>query len=448
MSISVFLKSKLGSVISSPILGQIINFLPYNMRPGIGGVYAQRKKEISLLNSLTNEEKHDFVFVRLKKLCEYAYANIDFYKKHYDAKGFDPSSLKSFADLSNIPIISKKLLNQYSLEMRSNPNIPSYIVNTGGTSGTPFSFSIQPDSMGHEWAHMHAIWRELNYKPQSFKLVFGGRSNVKNLIDYDSVRNSFFYDIYAPFIEVERRLVMISERHEIEYLHGYPSSIYQFALDCKTNNSVLIERFSKSLKGVFLGSEFPHALYRETIEKTFGAKTISWYGHTERAVLASERSENFVYYPFLSYGFTEAVENKYGSHNLVSTSYYNFASPLIRYDTEDLIDNVDIVNGILNSFEVRNGRSGENIIDFEGNLINLTGLIFGRHHKIFSYIDFIQVKQLAIGEVMVYYVSKNRQKLDEYELFDTTNVRIHFSFKSIDKPFRSKAGKVNLLIKE
>ena len=31
------------------------------------------------------------------------------------------------------------------------------MVNTGGSSGSPFSLFIQPNSMGHEWAHTHHL---------------------------------------------------------------------------------------------------------------------------------------------------------------------------------------------------------------------------------------------------------------------------------------------------
>lgn len=448
MSISVFLKSKLGKVISSPLLGRLINCIPYSIRPGIGKIYSKRRKDIALVNEMSSEEKKEFVFNRLKRLCIYAYSNIEFYRDHYIDNNFDPKILRSFEDLIMIPIVTKSILNRYCLEKRSNASVKSYIVNTGGTSGTPFSFNIQPDSMGHEWAHMHNIWDKFDYQPHAFKLVFGGRSNVKNLVDYDPVRNSFSYDIYASFKEVEPHLILIITKYKIEYLHGYPSSIYQFAIDCVKHNSIIVSLLTKSLKGVFLGSEFPHDVYRDTIEKTFNTKSISWYGHTERAVLAGERKERLRYYPFLSYGHTEAIFNGADGYNLVSTSYYNYASPLIRYDTEDLVDNIKIVDGLVDSFEVRKGRSGETVVDSNGNDINLTGLIFGRHHKIFDYIDFIQVKQLANGKVLVYYVSKDLDNVNTPELFDASNVSIQFSFKSIKEPFRTEAGKINLLIKD
>src|SRR5690606_2531494 len=120
---------------------------------------------------------------------------------------------------------------------------------------------------------------------------------------------------------------------------------------------------SRNLKGVFFGSEYPHSHYRNIIEEVFDVKTISWYGHTERAILAYEKREKFKYDPFLSYGYTEAKKVDDENYELIGTSYYNFASPLIRYNTKDIISDVESDNGILRSFKVTKGREGEFVVD-------------------------------------------------------------------------------------
>lgn len=178
----------------------------------------------------------------------------------------------------------------------------------------------------------------------------------------------------------------------------------------------------------------------------FGIKTISWYGHTERATLAYEREAQFSYFPFLSYGFSEAVKNFEAEYNLVSTSYYNYASPLIRYNTEDVIDEPQITEGILESFKILNGRSGEFVLDRDGKKVNLTALIFGRHHDLFNYADFIQVRQNIPGQIDILYVMKNSIDFPE-KLFDTRNLNFDVSFLRLDEPVRTEAGKIGLRVR-
>lgn len=444
MSIAIFLKNNLKNI--PPGLGSIVNIFPYDYRPGIGKVYRTRKRDITQFENSLIKEMHHFIYQRMKAIVEFAYTNIEFYKIYYKENNFHPDQLQSFEDINKIPLTSKSILNEYEIDKRSYPKKGRYIVNTGGSSGTPFGFYIEPSSMGHEWAHMHTIWNRLGFKVSDLKITFGGRSNIKDLVDYDVVRNSFALDLYADYKEVSIKLKRILSKYPVSYLHGYPSSIYDFAIYCKEYDTELQKMLSGMLKGAFLGSEFPHPQYRDTIEEVFGIKTISWYGHTERAVLAYEKNEKYVYEPFQTYGYTEVI-NVDGKDELIGTSYYNQASPLIRYNTNDEVTDIVTDDGILQSFKMKGGRSGEYVIDREGKKINLTGLIFGRHHEIFNEAKYIQVKQIEKGIIEIHYVSEGLSVDKAATLFDSNNVNMDISFVQRDEPVRTVSGKVGLLIK-
>ncbi|HLT88279.1 MAG TPA: hypothetical protein VKZ57_11860 [Sphingobacterium sp.] len=444
MSIGLFLKQNLKNF--PPRLGKLINSVPYEMRPGLGKVYRQRLREIDELETLSPTQKQQFVLERMQRLVSFAYKNIKFYKDIYDKNGFSPSQLMHFEDIQDIPIITKSMLNRYDIEDRSFNASNRYIVNTGGSSGTPFSFYIEPSSMGHEWAHMHTIWKTLGYHVTDFKLLFGGRSDIKHTVDYDVVRNHFAIDIYEDYEVLSSKLIPLVNKYDIRYLHGYPSSIYDFALYCENHNHKLRNLLRKTLRGVFLGSEYPQKLYRDIIEKVFEIATISWYGHTERAVLAYEANEQFKYCPFLSYGFTEAIRNMDGNYDLISTSYYNRASPLIRYNTQDTIEEPLSDDGILKSFKILQGREGEYVVDKKGKKINLTALIFGRHHELFNFIDYMQIRQIEQGCIEVLFVGKELVR-PANQLFDSSNLDFEINFKQIDEPIRTPSGKLSLLVK-
>lgn len=444
MSIGLFLKQNLKNF--PPRLGRLINHVPYGMRPGLGKVYRQRLREIYELETISPTQKQLFVLEKMQRLVNFAYKHVKFYKDTYDKNGFSPSRLKHFEDIQDIPIITKSMLNRYDIEDRSFNASDRYIVNTGGSSGTPFSFYIEPSSMGHEWAHMHKIWETLGYRVTDFKLLFGGRSDIKHIVDYDVVRNHFAIDIYEDYEVLSSKLTPLVSKYHIRYLHGYPSSIYDFALYCENHDHRLRDLLRKTLRGGFLGSEYPQRLYRDTIEKVFEIETISWYGHTERAVLAYEANEQFTYSPFQSYGFTEAISNGEGNYDLISTSYYNYASPLIRYNTQDIVDEPLSDDGILKSFKISQGREGEYVLDKKGKKINLTALIFGRHHELFNFVDYIQVRQIEQGWIEVLFVGKELLR-PASELFDSSNLDFEINFRQIDEPIRTPSGKLSLLVK-
>ena len=198
---------------------------------------------------------------------------------------------------------------------------------------------------------------------------------------------------------------------------------------------------------MFLGSEFPSPVHRKKVEELLSCSSVSWYGHTERAVLAYEKDEQYTYNPFVSYGFSEAIKNQQDDFSLVATSYYNYASPLIRYDTSDLID-PNIQDGLLVDFKISSGRNGEYILDRHSNKIYLTALIFGRHHSIFDYVQHIQVKQNEVGKA-IFYITSSENYSHEYliDKMDLSNVDLDFSFEVIQSPIKTAAAKVPLLIR-
>lgn len=435
------------SNIQAPIwMGIALAHVPFEMRPGIGKMYSTQKHIIDKFKTIDSEQKRHFIFNQFFRVFKHAYINVPFYNKLYNDYGIHPDNICNFDDINKVPIVSKKDLISVPIEDRSYPAKNRLLVNTGGSSGKAFSFYMDPIRYGNEWAHMHDIWAAYGYKPHSLKLSFDGRSNVKNYLSYDLVRNSLKFDIYADPKLTGAKLKDVIKRYDIEYLHGYPSAIYEFAQYCRDSNEGLLEKLRQTLKAVFLSSEYPSPFYRDYIEKVFGIPTQSFYGHTETCVLAKEE-EKFTYSVYQTYGYGEVFENDTGVINLIGTSYFNFASPLIRYNTEDAIEVVAEDRGVLDKFKIKEGRNGDYILDSDHKRIPLTGLIFGRHHKLFDYCSHIQIRENYPGNATVYYVPNSPIADDVQNLFDSNNIRITFEFVKLTKPILTKAGKVNLLVK-
>jgi phenylacetate-CoA ligase len=448
MDFLVFIKNNLK--LNSPVIGKGLAIIPFSCRPGIGKIYQQRRREITCFDTLNHLRKQSFIYQRFYNIVNYAYQKVPFYRDFYNKKKFCLESLKSYDDIKRVPVINKDILKQYELDSRSVNIKNRYLVNTGGSSGSPLSFYVSSDFIGTEWAHMHFIWRKLGYDIKDMKLVFAGAGDIGGAgIKYDALRHSFFVDIFQDNRFIARKLKRILKTHKVYYLHGYPSALYEFSLFCRDKDPELCEMLKDQLEGVFLGSEYPMPLYRNTIEGTFEIPSVSWYGHTERCVLAYEKGKPFVYHPFQTYGYAESLDmGANGVHHLVGTSYYNLASPLIRYDTEDEVNAPSVINGILESFMIRHGRAGQFILDKNAHKIPLTGLIFGRHHKLFDHCMHIQVAQERPGEALVLYVPlEHRSRLnDPASLFDKSNIAMDFTFRRLKAPVKTLSGKINLLI--
>src|SRR5690554_4903291 len=76
---------------------------------------------------------------RLKKIVNYAYENVPFYKKKYDQAGFNPDSIKTLDDIRRIPFTVKDDLREnypYDLSAVHSDKL-ARIHASSGTSGKP-----------------------------------------------------------------------------------------------------------------------------------------------------------------------------------------------------------------------------------------------------------------------------------------------------------------------
>lgn len=445
MSYIVYAKQNLTRIPYS--LGRYIALVPYNFRPGMNTLYPIRKKEISNFCKLNSGNYKRFIFEKVKEISVYAYENIPFYQDIYNAADVNPTKFTHFHDIFELPIVSKADLQSVPIEYRSNIKLKKSIANTAGSSGQSLSFFIEPTSIPHEWAHMHTIWAKLGYKQSDLKIAFGGRADVKNIMEYDAVRHQLTIDIYRSPQQIADTLFDNFKKYKPKYLHGYPTAIFDFIIWLDVNHHPLLPVLKSHIKGMLLGSEYPSPTLRKKVEELLSCGSVSWYGHTERAILAYEKDEQYTYSPFVTYGFSEAIKNQQDDFSLVATSYYNFASPLIRYNTSDLID-PNIQDDLLLDFKISSGRNGEYVLDRKSNKIYLTALIFGRHHSIFDYVQHIQVKQNEVGKI-IFYITSNDNYSHEFliDKMDLTNVDLEFSLEVIQSPIKTAAGKVPLLIK-
>ena len=159
-----------------------------------------------------------------------------------------------------------------------------------------------------------------------------GKNLGSKAYSYNPVHNEFIINTYLPLSDFVDDIINLISRHEIKFLHGYPSAIYTFLKEFEQCGSLIqIETFRKLVDYCLLGSEYPLPYMMEYLTKVWGLKYVSWYGHSEMCIYAYDEDCNNRYKPFHSYGYAEVVGER-----LIGTSYHNEDMPLIRYDTGDI----------------------------------------------------------------------------------------------------------------
>ena len=385
-------------------------------------------------------ENESYAVEHFRRIFEYAREKFPCYRELYEKAGVLDLKIVTLADIKKVPRIDKAWAREHFAEFKG-----AYRLNTGGSSGEPTAFWMDKDCWAREWAHMHTIWERLGYKYTDLKLAIRGKNLGKRPFIYNPVHNEYIINTYFNVKDYAANLKRLFEKRKVRWFHGYPSSIHQFILECENafGKDGVSELF-KDVKGLLLSSEYPHPNLVAKFEE-YGLKWISWYGHSEMAVLAYgtfEHSNNpnnrtIIYHPFVTYGLAEVEDG-----HLLGTSYHNFDMPLIRYDTGDLVEEVG------GGFKIKEGRNGDFIEGKNGKKIPLTALIFGRHHKAFDVVDYVQIAQTEPGKATMV-VSGSKDVLGGKpisDLFDLTNVAIDFDMEIVDKPIRTAAGKLKLKV--
>ncbi|MDE5421918.1 hypothetical protein L3073_06835 [Ancylomarina sp. DW003] len=395
----------------------------------IKGLYHQLPKErLRFLRNIPNRMLYgksysktmisydnNIIKTNLFEILQYSKANTHHGRK-YIPKKFNKNDV--FGVLKDLPFVTSNDISEnidfYTSKEYSSLN--SYQTSTGGTGRNPTPILLSNESYGIEWAHMHSIWGEANYRRKNCpKLTLRG-TVIKNgkLFEYNPIYNEYVVNTYLMCANNIHIILDLIRKYNIRYIHGYPSLVKEFTSYLETIGESII------LDAVFLGSEGISTADKSELANFFKAKIISWYGQTEKIILASDCLGHNKYKVFSSYGYPSVTDkDESGFGELIGTTFVNKALPLINYKTGDYA-RVEVEGNNIYLTDVQ-GRWGKDFIYVSLNKRVPTSSI-NLHSSIQKEILFYQIIQDKFGEVNIKILLKKDTKF--------TNERIIDMFKS------------------
>ncbi len=383
---------------------------------------------------------------RLRKIIEYSYTNIAYYKRWFKECGVDPLSVKRLDDLSRLPVLTKAIVNNNMVDFIS-PVFPKHkmlTMHTSGTTGTGFVFKTSQKANIEQWAVWWRYRRNIGIGFNNWCAMFGGRTvvpTIKNKPPYYRVNISgrqIYFSAYHMSEDNMPNYIKALEKYKPEWIHGYPSSISilaQFMLD----NHI---HLSYDIRFITTGAENLLEWQKNVIEAAFGIMPYQHYGMSEGVANISEDiNHNWVIDE--DYACVEFVE-ECGNYKIIGTSLTNYAMPLIRYEIGDIAE-YDVENRRVLSID---GRKEDYIKLPNGSKI-------GRLDHIFK--DMTNVKEAHIRQDekgnITFCVVKGRkyQAADEERLNKEIKERLGsaiYSIKYLDSIERSNAGKLRFVVSE
>ena len=435
------------------ILKKLYVKLPPRLMLG-SSTYFRFRKYIKKTDKYPIKQLQDLQFKHLKDIVNHAWKNIPGYKKLWEDGGFHPEQLQSLNDINKIPFITKEILRD-NLEAFSYKKLRGiHKITTGGSTGIPFAFYQQRENGIIELAFMHEIWSrfypEVNYHVNA--TILRGKK-IGKPAEYDPL-NGLILSSFDLTPENIKLYVAAIEKYKTHILRAYPSSLYVFSSLVKSLGLKINHHF----KVIMLGSENLYDFQKDQIKEVFNAPYVNWYGHGEKTVLAGYCEHKTTYHAFPLYGITEIVDqdgreiNEGETGEIIGTSFWNYATPFIRYKTQDYAKKGSAScekcgrNHLI--IEEIQGREHEFIVDKNKKLIALTGvsIICGTFNELLQF----RFVQDTIGKFIFRYIKKpgvnkvNTASIQQ-ALFDKIGDNFEIVFEEVTEISRTPSGKLMYL---
>ena len=409
-------------------------------------------------------EIQEFQDKRVRSIVSSAYENVNFYHELFKSAGIHPSDIKGAGDLNRIPIVTKRMMKQYPVEdLISKQYSPNELktVSTGGSTGQPFKMYINS---------LEDAWRKAIYLRANITCGQKLRDRWIAVIDpqYSSGENSvqkllrIYYRVIVPVLLPRILQYETVAGMSPDVLDGFPNSLTLLAKDKQSRGDQRIRP-----RIVFGSGELIDKPSIEYIEKAFNAPYYDQFGCTEIDRSAWQCKERDGYHLDIDSVVTQFVD-KDGEETgleekgeIVYTSLFNYAFPIIRYNVEDVGMKTDeeCVCGItLPMMKVVEGRSNSCIVFPDDKIITPMRFIelLGAF-KLDREIDQYQVIQETKTRIKIL-VKKASPEVDEEEvakilrnnivsglpevtIMDKIDIEVDF----VDEIPRSPRGKLNVV---
>lgn len=253
---------------------------------------------------------------RFLKKCQYAKINSAYY---HDYKG---------------DITTKALLveNFDDIVMKT----PFYVAGyTSGTTNSPMKVIRSWWSLIFEEAFILSYWWSFGFKNGDHILILRGQeifSQHKKIFVKQPLLNNTIGSSYHISEANLTSYIHEMESNKPAFIQAYPSAITALARLLKQKNW----QPNWKIKGIITSSEAWSGFDADLVKEVFCTAIYDVYGHAERQ-LRAEQCEYGHYHFNALYGKSEFVPTENGLE-VVSTSFYNYTMPLLRYATGDYID--------------------------------------------------------------------------------------------------------------
>lgn len=291
-----------------------------------GGIIFNQYEEIK---RVLHEKDKVWVQRCLKNIKQHAIEQTEFYKDYQITDEF--------------PVVNKMILteNHDACLAKSGYQTPTHITSTSGSTGTPFSVTQDFKKRNRTIADLKVFGELCNY-PSHERMVFFRVINSKlHRTSEQEDRENIYYidssDLGDAHLE-EMKNALLDKKPRIVF--SYSSTLVELA---KYIDRTGIPKNGFSMTSVLTGGEGLSDENRKLLEKVFGCMVYRRYSDMELGILGQDMGNGSEYilnwgsYYFETLKIDSDMPTESGeAGRIVITDLFNYAFPMIRYDTGDL----------------------------------------------------------------------------------------------------------------
>jgi phenylacetate-CoA ligase len=356
-----------------------------------GGRIKNQLKEIELCIKHPNTDKA--IKIRsenLQRLLTHAVKTTPYYKTANSANG-----------ISDFPVIRKTIIqNDFELFQSSEfKDKDNFKVSTSGSTGVPFFLFQDQGKRNRNHADVIYFFNEGNFSVGNrlYELEVWRGHNVKGKLKA-WIQNAVQFDIsrltddrVKTFLELLK-----SDKQSKKTMLGFASA-YEMIAQYLEKNEIYLNDLG--LTSAIANSEYLNHYTKTTLGKHLNTTVLSRYSSEEVGIIAQQTIDspntfvinNGSYYVELLHLDTDTPVKQGELGRIVVTDLFNYAMPIIRYDTGDIAKLGVSKNGAMQLEEIE-GRKMDLIYDSQGNIISSFVIYtkFYKYYKLLKQYQFLQ----------------------------------------------------------
>jgi phenylacetate-CoA ligase len=359
-----------------------------------------------------------------------------------------PLFFKSRVDdlaLENSPVINKDVARGLYKTSKTKFALKGY---TSGTTNSPFTvFRSIKSVLLEEYIIKSYLFDSGVPIKAKIAVLRGDRLSGTKIMVKMPFTDRVIFSSYQISEQTAQQYFNALETYKPDVVMAFPSSVVILAKYARKFNW----KPNWPLVGVFTSSETFTKDNQEIVKSVFG-NVFDHYGQAERVAALQLCSEGN-YHTRDDYSHIEFITTEHGI-SIVGSNYHNKAMPLLRYDTQDLVEGLNSDGhckcGNTSTYVTRIlGRNDDYILLPNGGQVGRLGVVFKDIQNLIE----CQLEQVLIDKLIIRYVIKVGTSSSELEnvirkgLEERLGKDINFFFEKLTGIPRTKAGKFQTVIR-